>query len=227
MNLDIAEITSGLDQVLPIKDAEKRVFNRVDEAIQKAFEQEDMGVVWSAGRNLSEWAKLSGLGLAKLLYDGLQIWLRMEKGSEQDYYEEAYVEIGKHKATVTRYTAIWAMLSNGVVPGEYKDKLMSHGVKMLVPVAQAVKDGYEIPSEKWLALTNAVDEHEIRGVVKQITGKADKSNHKTRYIDAEGDYTMWFKGNAYYIAHFNSSYADPIIQAEISRAINLLGILEK
>lgn len=226
MNLDVVEITSGLDQVLPIGDAKKKVFHRIDEAIQKAFEQDDMEVVWSAGRNLSEWAKLSGLGLAKLMYDGLQIWLRMEKGSESDYYEEAYIQMGKHRATVTRYTAIWAMLSDGIVPKGYREKLMLHGVKMLIPIAQAVKDGYEIPREKWLALANAVDGHEVRKIVKEITGKADNSNYKTRQIDAEGDYTMWFKGKAYYIAHFNIS-DDPVIQAEISRAINLLGVLEK
>jgi hypothetical protein len=224
---DMVELTSGLDQVVPLLDMEKVVFDKIDEATQKAFLEGSMEPVWSMGLGLSAVGKASGLGLAKLLYNGEKMWKELTGQTDKEYYEEAFVKIGKHKQTVIRYCAIWKMFDECVVPGEYVDRLYALGVKMLSPIAQCVKEGYEIPSNKWLALAECVDEAEVRTIIKKIKGKEDNSNNKTRFIDRDGDYVLWMNEKKYNIGHFNVDEDDEIVKAEITRAISLLGLMEK
>lgn len=216
MDLGI-ELSSGLDQVTPLLGMEKTVFSRVDAAVQKAYADEDMEHVWAMGIGLNAMGKATGLGLAKLAYDGLQIFLRLEKGDEKEYYNEAMVGFGKHIQTVKRYIAIWAMFEDNVVPKEYREKMFSHGVKMLSPIAQAVKEGYEIAKDKWRNLASAVDEQEVRAIVKEITGKADNSNNRKIFIDGDGDITVVKKGEIGYVGHLDVTSKSALVLETIER----------
>lgn len=211
------ELSSGLDQTLPLMQMEKNVFSRVDTAIQKAFADEDMAPVWAMGVGLNAIGKATGLGLAKLAYDGLQIWLRMRLGDEAEYYNEAMVGFGKHIQTVKRYAAIWGMFEDAVVPTEYREKMYAIGVKMLSPIAQAVKEGHEIPADAWRKLANAVDEQEVRAIVKGITGKAENSNNRKLFIDGSGDITVVKQGEIGYVGHLDVTSASTLVLETIER----------
>jgi hypothetical protein len=215
-DLDI-ELSSGLDQALPLMQLEKNVFYRVDTAIEKAFAEQDMEPVWAMGVGLNAMGKATGLGLAKLAFDGLQIWLRLGLGGEKEYYNEAMVGFGKHIQTVKRYVAIWSMVDAGVVPNVYLEKMYAIGVKMLSPIAQAVKEGYEIPNDMWRKLASAVDEQEIRAIVKEITGKAENKNNRKIFIDGDGDITVVKKGEIGFVGHLDVTSTSALVLETIER----------
>jgi hypothetical protein len=211
------ELSSGLDQALPLMGMEKTVFSRVEAAIEKAFADEDMERVWAMGIGLNAMGRATGLGLAKLAHGGLQIWLRLKLGGEAEYYNEAMVGFGKHIQTVKRYVAIWSMFDDGVVPNVYLEKMYAIGVKMLSPIAQAVKEGYEIPKDAWRKLAAAVDEQEVRAIVKEITGKAENSNNRKLFIDRDGDITVVKKGEIGFVGHLDVTSTSVLVLETIER----------
>jgi len=217
---DYLELTSGLDQFLPLLDMEKKVFGKVDDAVVAAVSAEDMQPIWNMGVGLNAIGKASGLGMAKLAYDGLQVWLRLELGEEKEYYEAAMVGMGRHKQTVVRGVAIWKMFEDEFVPDYDREKMYTLGVKMLAPIAQAVKEGHEIPSEKWLALSECVDEAEVRDVIKQITGKEKNSNNRKLFIDVDGDITVVTKKEIAYVGHLDVTSKSALVLETIERIKN-------
>jgi len=216
MNDDL-ELTSGLDQILPLLDMEKKVFEKVDNVVADAVLAEDMQPIWNMGIGLSAVGKASGLGTAKLCYDGLQVWLRLELGEEKEYYEAAMIGMGRHKQTVVRGVNIWGMFEDAFVPGIYREKMFALGVKMLAPIAQVFKEGYEIPFEKWLALSECVDESEIRAVVKEITGKQPNSNNRKVFVDGDGDITVIKGGANEFVGNLNVTSTSKLVLETIER----------
>ena len=216
---DELDLSSGLDQILPLLDMEMRVFQHVDSAIADAVSAEDMHPIWNMGIGLSAIGKSSGLGTAKLCYDGLQVWLRLELGEEKEYYEAAMIGMGRHKQTVVRGVNIWKMFEDEFVPGKYREKMFALGVKMLVPIAQAVKEGHEIPSEKWYALSECVDESEVRAIVKEITGKQPNSNNRKVFIDGDGDITVVKNGEIGFVGHLDVTSTSKLVLETIERIV--------
>lgn len=220
-------ISSGLDQVTPLGDAKNSIFKKIDSVVEKAIADEDMQPVWSAGLQMSDIGRATGLGLAKLFYQGLQIWSRMRKGNEREFYEEAFVQMGYHKQTVKRGVRIWQMFEDSIIPKDYREEIMAMGVKMLSPISQVVSDGYEIPSNKWNAFANCVDESEVRKLCKEITGKEENSNNRKLFIDGDGDITVVTPSKIMYVGHLDVLSTDELVQQMISRICSAAGILEK
>ena len=214
---DELDLSSGLDQILPLLDMEKRVFAKVDDAVRSAVSSEDMQPIWNMGVGLSAIGRSSGLGMAKLCYDGLQVWLRLELGGEKEYYEAVMIGMGRHKQTVVRGVNIWKMFEDGFMPGAYREKMFALGVKMLAPIAQAVKEGHEIPSEKWLSLSECVDESEVRAIVKEITGKQPNSNNRKVFIDGDGDITVVKNGEIGFVGHLDVTSTSNLVLETVER----------
>ena len=224
-DIEVFEITTGLDQSIPVKS--KGVFKHIDEIIQSAYANEDMGEVWGGIKNLSEIAKLSGIGLCKFFYDALQIWERLDLGTVDEFTDEAYTQTGKHKDTISRYISIWVLFEDSVIPKEYSDRLISHGVKMLMPLGNMHKQGHEVPKEMWASIAGAIDEQEVRKIVKEITGASNRSNHTVRELDRNGNINVWRGGKKYFIGYLARNDKDPIVQQEVARAVAALGLMEK
>lgn len=218
-DLDLS-ITSGLDQILPLFGAEKRVFEKVDEAVVRAVSEQDMQPIWNVGMSLNALGRASALGNAKLAYDGLQVWRRLELGDDNRYYEAAMVGMGRSKATILRGVNIWSMFEDGIVPKEYRDKILALGVKMLDPIARAVKEGYDIPPETWHALSNCADEAEVRGIIREVKGKEANSNNRQLFIDGDGDITVVTKDEVAFVGHLDVGSKSKLVQEMIERFKN-------
>lgn len=184
MSNDDLLIISGLDQALPA--TPDAVLQRVEEIIEQSIIEKDALIALDACSKLKKAAKLAGLGLAKAFYLIKTNWDKYER--EDDFDEIAVSETGFHAHTVERYIKVWNMLVN-VAPKEHVLELQQRNIKDLIPIANAVSEGYEIEKDEWIGLVHAPDYNTVSRQIRDITGKPPRKYGLQIMMDKDGQLT--------------------------------------
>lgn len=146
-----------LDQSLPkTEEAKEIVLRKVDTAIAEA---ENVDQALDIVHQLYIIQELSGLALAKSIY-GIEKRFKVDR-------EYIYQKLGKHKHTIDRYIRIWAMFAEGYVPDKYYDAIQDRNIKDLVPIGNAIEQGYDITQDQWRKLAEAPDFNTVSKIVRE------------------------------------------------------------
>ncbi len=171
--------------------------------------------------------QLSGLALAKILYELRKNWWKFE--IDEDFTDYIYKEIGKHRHTVERYLAIADMLGN-YVPKDVKPQLEKMPVGSLAPIANAIKQGYRLEPKDWQEVTQATSPNEVREIIREIKGQKGKKSLITLILDRHGSIWVYnFNEERFFVGSLDIREAEDneYVAKAIERIVGNAGILRK
>jgi hypothetical protein len=214
---------SGLDQTVETNN--DWALQEIEAIIERSVEQRDASIALDACKKLVSISKISGLTLAKGLY---LIKTQWDKFDEADSFDEtAFIHIGLHKHTVDRYVAVWELFAEKSVPVDLIDTMQQRNIKELIPIANAVAQGYEIQQDEWERLADASDFNEISRIVREdIKGSEPRKSGIQIYLTDTGEIWAYQSGDRYFIGSLEVKDDREVIQKAIERIRRSAGMLE-
>lgn len=209
-------LDSPMDRQVAVHgDMRSLILQRIDTAIQEADNVDDALLVVEQLIVISE---LSGLGLAKSLYE-----IKKRFHVDDDYI---YERVGKHKNTVQNYIRIWKMFAEKLIPEEYFDDIQSRNIKDLVPIANAIEQGYEFTDKDWKDIVHAPNFNTVSKVIReQVKGEDGRINLLTIMLKPNGDIIGYKNGEQYYGGHLAMDSTEVVTQMR-ERIIKGGGLLQ-
>ncbi len=215
-------VFSGLDQPIPADSTE--ILQRVEEIIRRSVEERNAYTALDACKTLVQVSKISGLALAKALYLIEKNWSNYD---ETDKFEDiAYIYIGLHKHTVERYTVLWKMYAEKLIPDNISEEIQQHNVKAQIPIALALEQGYEIDDAEWEKLAHAPDLTTVSKILREeVKGKPPRKGSLQAWIDDLGSIWALYKGERFFVGSLEIDSEEEAVQMLIERIKKGAGIL--
>lgn len=216
-------LITPLDQSIDTDDLS--ILDRIDDILKEAIEQKNAYIALNACKSLIQVTKISGLGLAKILYFIHTHW--KEFGIEDEFNDVVYEYIGLHKYTVSRYVQVWGMHQENKIPEKFEKEILQRNIKDQIPIATAIKQGYVIEEKDWNKLANASDFQEVSQIVREdIKGKERRKGTLQIFIDKMG--AIWAKkeGIRKFVGSLEIRDEDEMVQQAIQRIISNSGMRE-
>ena len=218
---DLVLVTS-FDQSI---DTDLSILDRIDKILAEAVEKKDAYIALNACKELVQVSKISGLGLAKMLYSIFTKW--DEFGINDKFEDVVYEYVGLHKYTVHKYVRVWAMHEEKRIPAQFEQDILQRNIKDQIPIANALVQGYKIDDDNWEKLSNASDFNEVARIVREdIKGKEPSVDALRLYIDIVGAIYAYKGGQKRLVGALNIRDEDEIVKQAIQRIINNCGIME-
>lgn len=211
-------IVGGIDQTLPMENAQKDILKRVDEIMEQAITENNPEIAAHAIKSLLGVSRIGGLALAKFIYTFDFAWDNFKRReSFLDYAEETF---GITKVTVDRYFRVWEMLVSGDIPKDNRQKLELKPIKSLIPIANLVKQGYEVEGKHWTEFANAPDVTTVNKICRKIKGTEPKAGTLSLELERDGTLVAWKDGQKFTLGYLNINDKDEVVQKGIERLIS-------
>lgn len=221
-NLDLI-ISSGMDQNTPLNT--DWIMKQIHDIIQESVKQKNADIALAVFRELHELQKVSGLALAKGLYELYRHWPEFNIDEEFDDY--VYIRIGLHHYTVERYIKIWRMYDEKIVPPELSEEIQGINIKDQVYIAHAISQGHEISQEKWEEIAHAPDGSSVRRIVQEIKQEPPRSNSCIIYLDREGDIWAVQNNRKEHVGMLDIGQDNSTVQKAIERIVSNAGMMRQ
>jgi len=215
-------IDTSLDQPIPTDNEE--ILQRIEEIIRKSVEEHNAYTALDACKTLVQVSKVSGVALAKALYLIEKNW---NEYNETDKFEDVvYIYIGLHKHTVERYTVLWKMYAEKLIPDKVSEDIQQHNIKSQIPIALALEQGYEINNDEWEKLAHAPDISTVLKVLREdVRGKPPRKGSLQLWMDDLGSIWAAFEGNRFFVGSLEIDSEEEAVQKAIERIKKGSGIL--
>lgn len=224
METDILEITTSLDQPLPV--SVQKALDNIDTLIEEARKSGDPEILLQELEDRIGQIRISGMALCKLLYKARQVW--SEFSQENDFEEVVAERIGLSATTVDRYATTWAMHENKLMPPKIADEIIQKPLRVQIPVAKMLEQGYKPDKKQWKELAAAPDLSTTAAVIREIKGVPPRQNSLMVYIDKKGNITATENDEIVDVGFlFFNDRDNPIIEHAIRRIINDARMIEK
>ena len=211
-------VISGIDSFLPIDRSQKDILQRVEDITTEAIESGDPESAFKAMSSLLGVSQIAGIGFAKFVYTLKYNWAKFKT---RDSFEDRAQEIfGRGKKSVDDNFRVWEMLVSTDVPKEYRDKFMTMPIRVLIPIANMWKQGWEVESHQWLRLSNAPDPSTIGKIIREIKKtEPKKGSLQMEWVESQKQILVWVdsKPHSIYLTYDES---DPQIQKALERLLN-------
>jgi hypothetical protein len=211
-------VISGIDQFLPIEKAQKDLSERIDHIIANAIEDGDPDVAFKTMKALLDLSQISGIGFAKFVYTLKYNW---SKFKTRDSFEDRAQELlGRGKKSIDDNFRVWEMLVSSDIPREYRDKFMTMPIRVLIPIANMWKQGWEVETHQWLRLSNAPDPSTVGKIIREIKGKTPKEGSlQMEWKSSSKEIIVWVSGKPHSI-YLTYDETDPEIQKALLRLMS-------
>lgn len=197
----------------------------LDSALDAAIKDCDADQAFELCNILVNIQRYSGLTLAKVLWTIQQHW--QDFGIEDDFYDNAALRIDMHRDNIERYVRVHEMLTKHA-PQEILNQLQDHNIRDLIPIANAVHQGYEIEEATWNKLANADTSQEISSIVREdVKGADPRSNSITIRMDRDGSLWAFRQEQRYFVGSLEVSDEEETIQKAINRIVSNSGIMKQ
>lgn len=220
-------VISGLDQTLPMQEAQTSLLARVDKIIEAAVEGGNPDLAAGALMSLSGISRMSGLASAKFIYTFKYSWKKFAQSKTQSFEEYADDKLGYHKATVKRYFRVWEMLVSHDIPKEYSDRLKLQPIRCLIAIATMWSQGFPVETNQWLELANAPDPSTVSKVIRKIKKVEPKKGSIQIAMEEDGTLYAWKDDKRYFVGSLNVEDENEVVQKAISRITGDGRILER
>ena len=215
-----------LHLIQSIDNEDLSILERIDKILDKAVAEKNAYIALDACKSLVQVTKISGLGLAKILYLTFSHW--DEFGINDNFEDVVYEYIGLHKYTVSHYVRVWGMHQENKIPEKYEKDILQRNIRDQIPIATALKQGYEIEDKQWDRLVNAADFQEVSQIVREdIKKKERKKGLLQIFIDDMGTLYATKEGKRRFVGTLQIKDEDEIVQQAIQRIIYNSGIRER
>ena len=219
---DELAILTGLDQPIPADN--KEILERIEIIIQKSVEERNAYTALDACKTLVQISKVSGVALAKALYLIEKNWDSYDE--EEEFDDIAYIYIGLHKHTVERYTILWKMYAEKLIPENVSEIIQQHNVKAQIPIARALEQGYEIDDAEWQKLSQAPDLTTVEKIIREdVKGKPPRRGSLQLWIDDLGSMWATYACGRFFVGSLEVDSDEEAVQKAIERIKKGAGIL--
>jgi hypothetical protein len=217
------DLLGGLDQSVPV-DAES-ILDYVEDIFNKSIEKKNPHIVIDACEKLIAISQLSGLALAKLFYLLDKNW---HKYNQKESFEKVAVpRLGRHPHTIERYIRVWKLFAENLVPDELEDEMKQRNIKELIPIGNAVSEGYDFTEEDWEEIADAPDLSSVSRVVRDVKGEPPKTGSLQLVMDNIGTLWVYVDNKKYFIGSLEVNDDEEVVQKSINRIIKNSGIMKK
>jgi len=217
-------VTSSLDQTNEINAS--WVIERMDEVIRESISKRNVDIAVNILNQLLTISKLSGLGLAKGLYELSTNWEIF--GIDEPFTDYIYQRIGKHKATVERYIKVWKMFAKEMIPTEYTQQIMSINIISQIPIANTLDQGWQLDNDDWKKLAYAPDGATINKILHEIKNEPERSNSLRLEVDRGGN--IWVypgKDERKFVGTLELDSEYDCVKKAVKRITSRSGIMER
>ena len=168
--------------------------------------------------------KVAGLALAKILLIFDDNWPSFE--IDDDPYDYLSSIVGLSKENTERYVRVARMLRDEVTP-EIAEQLEQKPIGTLIPVANAIHQGYEVEDAQWSQIIEAPDQKTISTFVReQIKQVEPRKSHLGLWMDRDGSLWAFKEERRVFIGSLEIAITDDeLIQQAIARIVKNSGIL--
>jgi hypothetical protein len=195
---------------------------RVEEILERAFKEHDAEYALNACSNLIWIAKISGKALAKMLYTLKHHWDMFDV--EDTFEDYAYPKLGLDRHTIVRYIKIEEMLHE--LPEEAQN-FAQRPIQQLIPVANALAQGYEFTSEDYNKFAEMPTYKDIQSAVNEITGKEPRKSGVTIFLDRDGSLWASNKEERKFIGSLETTDDSTLVQKAITRIVDRAGVMRQ
>lgn len=201
----------------------KDFMTAIDQEIVNLNDTGDINRVMTVLNGLDDVEGITGHAKARLLWASSE-WYRQHVPDEvfADHVEST---TSIKKATVNRYVAVWRYVEDMTIPKEIAERPM----RDLVPIASALKQGFEISKAQWKKIDHAATDGELREVIREIKGAQPKKNSRVIKLARDGSLYGWKNDKRYFIGFLNvKEAADDLVLAEFIEKIKIgAGVVEE
>ena len=151
-----------------------QVLDQVDEVMAHSLEEADPRIAIRFGSALKRNMQVSGVALAKLLWNIQDNWHTFEDaGIDDDFYSVVEAEMGLALVTIKKYTRLWdSIFANSEIAEPIKQRLLGKPMtSLLLLPALTDEDGVD-----WERVADAPTTDDLRSYVKEIRGSATSSD---------------------------------------------------
>lgn len=216
------EISAPLDQSLVVDDSD--ILLEIEVRINRAISLHDADEAFLVCEAMIGQMKRSGIALAKALWMIKTDWDKLSIGD--DFFPTAQHYLGLHPHTIERYVKVWDMLDK-YVPESIRAKIQQKNIKILIPIANAIAQGFEIEDSTWKKLVAAPDYSEVSKIVREeIKDESPRKNNLTLQVDGLGSVWAYNSGEKYYVGSLEVGDERDIVIKAIERIISNSGILK-
>jgi len=183
----MSEIAHPHDTALPMTDVDLQIFDRVDTVLEEALEGNNPMLIFRFGMALRKAAQTSGLGLAKLLYDGRQIWDEFD--SDDDFATVAKTQMGISDETYNKYIRVWEFVINHpylINDHHLRGAVMRQPIRGLILLTAAARED-QLEPKHWEQIAKAPNVAAIREIVSEVRGyRTSAKSRLTIMIQKDG-----------------------------------------
>lgn len=220
-----AIVLGGIDSFLPARGADKQFLRAVNEQVRQAISDGDLHQLESIGKSILGINQVTGIAFSEYIYTLSACWKDLKQ--TQDFYQWAEDRFGKVKKTIDDHNRIWSMFVSGDIEKSSVEKLKTHPIRNLIPIANLWNQGYEVSDFQWEQIANAPDTSSVNKLIKEIKGSEDKSGTLRLEWAVEQDVIVgWVDGKPHSI-YLSYDKNDPVVEKMKSRLFKREGILEK
>jgi DNA-binding TFAR19-related protein (PDSD5 family) len=166
----------------------KDFMQAVDQEIITLHDTSDINRVMTVLNGLDEVEGITGHAKAKLLYASNEWYKQNVQG--ENFGDHVASTTTLKKVTVDRYITVWRYVEDLTIPKEIAERPM----RDLVPIAKTISQGYDISKAQWTKIKNTTNDGELRDVLRQIKGKAERKSAKVLRIERDGSLYLYIKG---------------------------------
>jgi hypothetical protein len=210
-----------------LTEPELDVIKSVDRVIEQAVAKGDPRVVLAYIGDLRRSGHVTGLAMAKALYELKSRWDSFP--TDDDFVDVAMAETGLGVGTIRKYVDLWeAIFVNPKVEQKVKDALVGKPIGSLYLLAPAAKEG-QLDEEDWKEAAKAPDRQAVREIVQAKRGLVGPAN-TTLVLMLDRDGTLKVrKGKGHYVpfGYLNLKLEDENAKAAIERIINYAHVVRR
>jgi len=201
---------------------ELSLYDQVDSLMKDALEADDITLVLARLDRMLQAKELVGKILAKTIYLFYQNWYSFSV-SASDKFNDVLSSINLEPNTVKRYLRVWTYYDR--LPEGIQDKV----IKELIPITNALHQGYEISGENWEKLERSPNFSETQRIVTQdVKNKESRKSSMRICLDSDnGTYYCWKGGERHNGGFLDVHSEDPVVQEMIARTVERVGVTWK
>ena len=203
--------------------AETSMLDRVDSIISKAIESDDPHYAAQQMQILLSAQQLVGKTLAKFLFLLKYSWGKFSLSKQESFNEFIVGSLNLTDNTRNTYIHYWEHRNK--LPESFRDR----PIRDLIPVTNAISQGYSVEEETWDDLNNATHVSEIAKIVREdIKGKPPRKGYLQLYLHEDtGDIVAWKDGQRAAVGFLDIYSDDDNVISAIERITKRAGLIRK
>lgn len=197
-------------------------FNLVDDLMQTALDKDDPYIVLVEIKKLLDARELVGKTLAKSLYMLHQQWYIFTLSNQESFNDIINASLNLTPGTVQRYVKLWHHIKE--LPVSLQDK----PIRELIPITNALSQGYEFDTDDWDNIEHAGSLNEIQKIVTEdVKGKEPRKSGLRIYLEQDGSLVCWYQEERYAVGYLDIKSKDEPVERSISRICSATGVIER